>query len=357
LEKTGPGSNLAILDILNALPFYVIIVDEEHNILEANEAVYTHLGVKREEVLGKYCPKIIHGIDEPFQGCPLEEAAGTNSAVERELFDQRSGRWVSSAVYPIKTQGWNGKKIFLHIVTDITQQKEAQEQLKTSHDQMRALSAHLETVREEEKRKIARDLHDETSQLLASLNAHLEAAIGNLQGESNQAGAYLRKAQALSIAILDELHRLIYDLRPPLLDEFGLIPAVDALVDSHLRVSGIKVSIKTTGKVRRLSPALEIALFRVVQEAFNNIIKHSGAKNVQIKADFKKKIIKISIKDDGAGFDLREVTTLKDKSRGLGLLGMKERIQMVKGSLFIRSSPGKGAEIIIEAPYGGESDE
>ncbi len=351
-----PVCNLAVLDILNAFPFYVIIVDQEHNILEANEAVYSHLGVKREEVLGKYCPKVIHGSDEPFKGCPLEEAAGTSRAAESELFDQKSGRWVRSSVYPIKTAGWNKKKIFLHIVTDITAQKEAEEQLKASHDQLRALSAHLETVREEEKRKIARDLHDETTQLLASLNAHLEAAIGSLPLDSTKAESNLRKAQTLSITILDELHKLIYDLRPSLLDEFGLMPAVNALIDSHLRLSGLKVKTKTTGKVRRLDPSLEIALFRAVQEAFNNIVKHSAAKNVEVEAAFLKARVRLTVKDDGAGFDLHEVTGSKDKSRGLGLLGMRERIEMVKGSLRIQSRAGKGTEIIIEAPIRGGAD-
>jgi PAS domain S-box-containing protein len=361
VEKAESGAQmegtLRVLDILNALPFYVIIVDEEHHILEANEAVYSHLGVKREEVLGKYCPKVIHGIDGPFQGCPLEEAAEKDHAVERDLFDQRSGRWVRSAVYPIKPLNRENKKLFLHIVTDITLQKVAQEQLKTSHAQMRALSAHLESVREEEKRKIARDLHDETSQLLASLNAHLEAAAGTLGVEAAKAKAYLRKAQALSITILDELHKLIYDLRPPLLDEFGLMPAVGALIDSLLKVAGLEVRLKTSGKIRRLDPSLEIALFRVIQESFNNIVKHSGAKLVEVQVDFKKDSIKVRIKDNGSGFDPREAATLQDKARGLGLLGMRERIEMVKGSLLISSQPGNGAEITIEVPAAGEKHE
>ncbi len=80
-------SKLGILDILDVLPFYVLLVDENHYILEANNAVYTHLGVKRGDILGKYCPKVIHGLQQPFPGCPLEEAAQKNQSVERELFD------------------------------------------------------------------------------------------------------------------------------------------------------------------------------------------------------------------------------------------------------------------------------
>ena len=208
----GSKSDLDIRDILDALPFYVLLVDENHCILEANNAVYAQFGVKREDILGNYCPMVIHGLDHPFPGCPLEEAVKINQAVERELFDSKSGRWVTSAVYPIKGATRDNKRVFLHTVTDITERKQAQEALKLSHEQLRAVSAHLESVREEEKRKIARDLHDETSQLLSSLHAHLEAAITTLPEDAKKSAALLKTAQKLSTAILDEIHDLIYEL-------------------------------------------------------------------------------------------------------------------------------------------------
>jgi PAS domain S-box-containing protein len=342
------GFGLGVLDIINALPFYVIIVDAEHNILEANEAVYTHLGVKREDILGKYCPQVIHGLDHPFDGCPLEEAVEKNQAVETELLDKKTGRWVRSVVFPLKATSHNCKQLFLHIVTDVTERKQAEEQLRTSHEQLRSLSAHLESVREEEKKKIARDLHDETSQLLASLGAHLEAAIETLPEGAGKSETFLRKSQAMSIRILDELHKLIYDLRPALLDELGLMPAISSLADSHLTVSGVKVSLRSSGRARRLPPSLETTLFRVVQEAFSNVVKHAHAGHVRVRMDFKKDRLLISIKDDGTGFDVQEAIKSKDRPRGLGLLNMEERIKLVDGSFTVNSSPGSGTEIMIE---------
>jgi PAS domain S-box-containing protein len=349
-------SKLGILDILDVLPFYVLLVDENHCILEANSAVYTQLGVKRGDILGKYCPTVIHGLQQPFPGCPLEEAAQKNQSVERELFDQQSGRWVISAVYPIRAVTRDNKRAFLHMVTDITERKQAQEQLRISHEQLRSLSAHLESVREEEKREIARDLHDETSQLLTSLYAHLEAAIDTLPEDAKKTGALLRKAQNLSTTILDEIHELIYELRPAMLDDLGLTAAISSLVDSRLKMAGVKVSMKTTGKVRRLSPSLEIALFRVVQEAFNNIAKHAHANKAIVSVHFKKDSIKIYIKDNGTGFDVQEFISSKNRSRGLGLLSMRERVELVNGSLVIKSSPGQGAEITIDVPLTGGVD-
>ena len=252
-HSQGGKANLGIGDIFDALPFYVLLIDEDHSILEANRAVLEQFGVKREDILGKYCPMVIHGLDHPFPGCPLEEAVQKNKPVERELFDQQSGRWVISGVYPIKGLTNDNKRVFLHTATDITERKHAQEELEISHQQLRALSAHLESVREEEKRKIARDLHDETSQLLSSLHAHLEAAIATLPEDAKRSAILLRKAQNLTTTVLDEIHELIYELRPATLDGLGLISAISSIGDSLLKPSGIKISMEITGKEKRLA--------------------------------------------------------------------------------------------------------
>jgi PAS domain S-box-containing protein len=351
LEKSASRSasakiRLDILDILDALPFYVLLVDKDHYILEANSAVYTYLGVKREDILGKYCPLVIHGLEHPFDGCPLEEAAEKNQAIERELFDPKSGRWITSAIYPTTALTQDGKIIFFHMVTDITERKQAEEQL-------RNLSTRLESVREEEKRKIARDLHDETTQLLTSLTAYLEAAAETLPAGADEARVFLRKAQALCVNIFDELRKLINELRPSSLDGFGLMAAIHSLVESHLKSAGVNVNFRTTGKVRRLAPSLEIALFRVIQEALNNIARHAHANTADVSVQFKKDGIKVSIKDDGIGFDFQEAISSKEGLRGLGLLGMRERVELMNGSLVIKSSPGHGTEITIEVPLTG----
>ncbi len=133
----------------------------------------------------------------------------------------------------------------------------------------------------------------------------------------------------------------------------GLVAAVSSLVDSHLKVAGVKVSFKITGKVRRLPPPLETALFRVIQEAFNNIARHAHANNVGVSVRLNKESIIVHIKDDGIGFDVQEAISSKDKLRGLGLLSMRERVELMNGALVIKSSPGHGTEITIEVPLTG----
>ena len=200
----------------------------------------------------------------------------------------------------------------------------------------------LFSIQEMERKRIARELHDETSQSLASLAASLEATIGVLPASSDKVRARLRKAQTLSISILDEIHRLTYELRPTLLDDLGLVAAARWLADNNLMVAGVKINFKTVGKEKRLPLQLEATLFRVIQEAVSNIAKHAQARNVSISLHFKKNAIAVHIRDDGIGFDVEEAISSINRPRGLGLLGMKERIELMSGTLSIRSRPGGG---------------
>ena len=172
-----------------------------------------------------------------------------------------------------------------------------------------------------------------------------------LPEDTKKTAELLRKAQTLSTTVLDEIHNLIYELRPSMLDELGLEPAVKSLVENSFKAGGVKVSLKTTGKVRRLPPQTEIALFRVFQEALTNIIKHARAHKARVSLNFRQKSLKIKIEDDGIGFNAKEVMTPGRKTRGLGLLGMKERVELIRGTLDIKSLPGEGTAITVEVPY------
>ena len=215
------------------------------------------------------------------------------------------------------------------------------------------------SIQEEERRRIARELHDETSQVLASLNASLEATVGVLPDSANKAKAILREAQALSVSALDEIHRLIYELRPTLLDDLGLVAATRWLAETNLEAAGVAINFSIIGRERRLPSQLEATLFRVIQEAISNITRHAHARNASVFLHFKKRIIRARIIDDGRGFDLEEALSSKDRPRGLGLMGMKERVELMRGTLSISSSPKGGTVIDIEIPTNckGGSDE
>lgn len=119
-----------IQTLLDALPFYVLLIDANHHILLANEAVRADLGLEPEQILGGYCPQVVHGLDGPFPGCPLEEAIKTGQAVEKELFDKKTERWMRSAIYPTEIITGDGEIIYLHLVWNITEQKRAEERVR-----------------------------------------------------------------------------------------------------------------------------------------------------------------------------------------------------------------------------------
>ncbi len=211
------------------------------------------------------------------------------------------------------------------------------------------------SIQEEERRRIARELHDETTQTLASLAASLEALAGALPEGADEVKARLRKLQSLSVSILDEIHRLIYELRPTLLDDLGLVAASRWLVENNLEAAGIDSNFKTKGRVKRLPAQIETTLFRVIQEVIYNIAKHAHAKTASVTLGFQKNTIRVHVEDDGRGFDVEEAIRSKERPRGLGLLGMRERVQLLNGAFNIRSRPeGGGTEIDVEIPLNHE---
>lgn len=131
-------SNLTDMqEVMDSFPFYVILVDENHNIVMVNNKVNILTGKNHDEIIGKYCPKVVHGIEHPFPGCPLEEALEKGCSIERELFDPHSKRWILSCIYITNCITKDGLKIYLHIVQDITEKKEALEALKQSYNKLK----------------------------------------------------------------------------------------------------------------------------------------------------------------------------------------------------------------------------
>lgn len=135
----SPLSNDDILmGYLNAIPFYILLIDEDHTIIQANRAVENSLGFNPSDLIGKYCPKIVHGIDSPYEGCPLEEAVEKDCIVIKELYDFKKDLWFESAVYPTKYKTPENKRIFIHMINDITEKKQAQREVSETLKHLRS---------------------------------------------------------------------------------------------------------------------------------------------------------------------------------------------------------------------------
>jgi len=212
------------------------------------------------------------------------------------------------------------------------------------------------SAQEEERKRIARELHDQTSQALAALAMAVETASAQAAA-GDDVSASLARMRPLAVETLEEIHRLIFDLRPTLLDDLGLIAALRWYAESRLAEVGVKVRVEIAGQERRLPPQIETALFRVVQEAVNNVVNHSGAQNFTITLVLRSNFLSLVMADDGWGFDLAELSRSQDGKRGLGLMGMRERVELLGGSFAIYSELGGGTKITVEVPLeGGVSD-
>ena len=160
----------------------------------------------------------------------------------------------------------------------------------------------------------------------------------------------LERMHALTDTALEEIHRVILDLRPTMLDHLGLLPALRWYAESRLNETGIRLTIRELGRSRRSAPPIETALFRVVQEAINNVARHSRATRVEIVCDFQPEQVQVWVKDNGRGFDPTTVSAVTDGMRGLGLIGMEERMSAVGGQFILCAVPGEGTTIQLIVP-------
>ncbi|MDL2719013.1 MAG: HAMP domain-containing protein, partial [Acidobacteriota bacterium] len=204
------------------------------------------------------------------------------------------------------------------------------------------------SAQEGERMRIARELHDETCQTISALSFRLESALGDLpEGESR---ARLEEVKGLAGRALDDLHRVIFDLRPSVLDDLGLLAAVRWYAARHLEPLGITVKCEFEDVESRVPEDVATAVFRIVQEALLNVARHAGAEDVLVQIAAGEKTLLVEIEDDGRGFDPKSVVEPSETGRGLGLLGMRERVEILGGKMRLDSAPGEGTHMAFEIP-------
>lgn len=221
-------------------------------------------------------------------------------------------------------------------------------------DERRAeLLKRILSAQERERMRIARELHDETCQTIAALSIRLESALGELPESGTR--ARLEEVKGLAGRALDDLHRVIFDLRPSILDDLGLLAAVRWYAARHIEPLGIAVKCEFEDVENRVPHDEATAVFRIVQEALLNVARHAGAEHVLLQIAADEKRLLIEIEDDGRGFDPKSVELPSETGRGLGLLGMRERVEILGGKMHIDAAPGDGAHLTFEIPIPEEA--
>lgn len=230
-----------------------------------------------------------------------------------------------------------------------------QERLRKARERLRKLARQNLVAEEEERRRIARELHDETSQSLSGIALQLEALIEMAAKSGNQDAQFidrLKKVQSLTVHVHKEVSRIISNLHPTVLDTLGLVAAVRQHAKNALQPLNINVTIEVKGTEMRFPPDVEAALFRVIQGAIGNIAEHSKAKNASIVLEYQPNEFSLSVSDDGQGFDVSKVTDIEKSGRGRGLFSMRERIGFLGGTSGIESKIGAGTTAWAKIPIG-----
>ena len=323
-------------DLLENVDVAVFAVDLNGRLTSVNHAGVCLTGYQREDMVGRGLDLILPpgklGLVRSGRELRLR-GPRAQSRVDLELVTQ-DGRCVPVLAYtrPVLE---GGKPIGMQVfVRDVTDRKHAE-----------AAIRHLTQFVERKMKRIAHALHDEAAQVLAALYLRIDEIACNAVGNDPQ---HLQELRALVDQVHDQLRRLSHELRPAALDDYGLLPACRYLAEGVGKRAKVKIDVKgSTGG--RLSPEVEIAVYRVVQEALSNVAKHASARHVTVELERQNGSLVGRIRDNGQSFDVAKVMSRKS-GRGMGLVGMQERLMAVAGRLRVTSAPYRGTSIEFAVP-------
>ena len=226
-------------------------------------------------------------------------------------------------------------------IRDVTEQKRLQQNL-------RLYVRQITKAQEEERKRIARELHDETVQALATLSLDIEAMARTRRRLPRSVAEGMEQMRSKVTHIAEELSRLSRALRPSVLDQLGLVPAVELILNDLTKMGKIDAHMEVVGQERRLPPEVELGLFRIIQEAVSNVRKHSGASTVMVAVEFKQDEVAVIVSDDGKGLELPARLCDMAATGKLGLVGMQERAQLLDGKFSVKSGLGKGTVVRVD---------
>ena len=321
--------------------------DMDGTILTANDALSALCGYPLKELVGMNVTQFI-GNDSDIQLArqvkkKLLSGGRIDAPYEMNLV-RKDGTNLITIITTNLVNVENDTKAFQNTARDVTNEKRMEENLRYYLQQ-------ITRAQEEERKRIARELHDDTAQLLLSLSRQLDNFIRNEDNYSQEQISFLKDIQEQVNRGVQSVHRYAQDLRPSLIDDLGLMAALRSLVKSAQEYNEIVINMEVAGEERRLPSEVELLMYRVIQEALNNVWKHSRATESYIDIRFSEKQVDVSISDNGIGFEFSETIDDLAQTGKLGLIGMQERARLLGATLSFDSAPGKGTQVLFSLPY------
>lgn len=324
-------------------PTPVLVLNDDASIRYVNPALERLTGFSSAELVGRKPPYLwwIEGIRKASDKSLLQAMRRKRSRYE-QLFKRKDGEvfWVEIT---FKTVEVNGEfKYHLENWVDLTEEKRLRENLEFYISQ-------VTVAREEERKLIARDIHDDSIQDLATLALNIDALSRDKERLPKDIKQRLGGLRIQTNDVLDGLRRLSHELRPAILDQVGLVPALEALIEEKNK-EGLNTSLEIAGSEQRLASEIELGLFRITQEALRNIRKHSSATKAELRLRFTSTKVRLSVSDNGKGFELPQMLGDLAAEGKLGLIGMQERARLLGGKFTLKSRVGRGTTVVIELP-------
>jgi PAS domain S-box-containing protein len=347
--------------ILNNTNEIISVHDTEQNIVWANENFLKKLGLTLNQVKDKKC-YLAWGLDSFCKNCPTRKAISTGKPQRAEISPDNQEDWpthqgsflVSAA--PLKNK--DDKVIgAVEMVIDISRRKKAEKKLEQYKNRLKKLNYKLINTTELEREKISRELHDELGQELSSLSINLNLIRTqlpeNIEDEINK-----RIDDSLNLIddLLEQIHEISLELRPMMLDDLGLIPTIENFIETFESRNNIETKFTAASFNQELDSTLKTNIYRIIQEALNNVAKHSRADQVRINISENREDISLIIEDNGIGFSPETYESYDPETESLGLLGIKERAEFLDGKFDIHSEEGQGTRLIITIPGEGRDE-
>ena len=353
MEATLRESEATIRALLETAAQSILAVDLDGAVVLANRMAVEMFGHAHSELLGMPLEKLIPerlrarhlshraefaasprtrpmGVGIDLQGLRKD---GTEFPIEVSLSTVQTGRGTLAVAF----------------VTDITKRKQAETSLRNSENELRALARSLLTAQEDERRRVARDLHDDVTQRLALLSIEIGKLAAGTSSSVDEITARLRSFQSQARHASNEVRRLSHGLHPSVIEDFGLSTALEEFCEEFAKTQGITLKFNDLAAVEGLSAESASCLYRIAQECLRNVAKHARATEVRVGLTNDGVHVQLVVKDDGAGFS----AGVEGAGSGLGLISMKERIRMVNGTLSISSQLEQGTEIVASVPLSG----
>jgi PAS domain S-box-containing protein len=351
VEAKLVGSEARMRGILDSAMDAIVTVDEAQKVVLFNAAAEAMFGCRRDVAIGA---PLAEFIPERFRGTHAEHVRrfGETNTVSRRMGETRvvSGLRRDGEEFPIDASISQvdeiGGRIYTVILRDVSERVRTEAALRRSKDELRELGAAANDAREQEKSRIARELHDELAQSLTALQMDLAWCRDRVPEDQPATLARLSRMDALLDESIAATRRIAADLRPLMLDDLGLVPAVEWLTETFAERNRIPCELAVNGAELELPSAHATAVFRIVQESLANIGKHAHASRVKVEIERDGEELRLGIRDDGVGFSTQDPR----KPDSFGLLGLRERASLLGGVASVASSPGQGTHVEVRLP-------